>query len=213
MAETATKERPILFSTELVRAILDGRKSVTRRVVKPQPEETSPGWWKWQHPKYDNGFGCDYFHTNTDAARRLLNGPGLACCPFGDPGTLLWVREAFQYEDAEYEPELSATNPVYPERIWYRADDPDAGPWRPSIHMPRWASRLTLEVSDVRVEQLQDITEEEAIAEGFHDWPNVLSAEGRPRYRFRMTWDQFNPKHPWASNPWVWRVEFRRVEQ
>lgn len=161
---TAPRERPILFSGPMVRAILGNRKTVTRRIVR--------------NPGRLEGF--------------MLSGEEPSWCPYGGPGDLLWVRETFRqaYRSAEYH---------------YRADadEPEAtGCWRPSIFMPRAACRLFLGVVSVRAERLQDITEEDVEAEG-------LSAVTKDA--FAHGWDKINSKRgPWASNPMVWRVEFRR---
>lgn len=196
---TATKERPILFSGPMVRALLDGRKTQTRRVVKPQPPEgvcRCPYAGGWAHEHADGACSC-----------RLIR------CPYGWIGDRLWVREAWGLMD---------TQPSDgPDRatLGYRADGDAAAPngrhqlWRPSIHMPRWASRITLEITDVRVERLQDISEDDAWAEGFPD-PEGANREypDRARYWFRNLWGEINGKGSWDMNPWVWALTFRRVE-
>ena len=185
-------EKPILFSTKLVRAILDVRKTETRRVVKPQP---------------------------VGEIRR---------CPYGVPGDRLWVRETFYCDHCDY-----PNAPVDEMRLLleYRADhrcrdweagcpcsdDQGRGSWRPSIHMPRWASRITLEVTGVRVERLQAITEEGAKAEGVKVPMIVERIREQPTHvtTFRDLWDSINGKRPgcdWASSPWVWVVQFKRVQ-
>lgn len=236
------KERPILFSGEMVRAILDGRKTQTRRVVKTQPEQQSTGW-AWRHRQLDAG----HCHTDLDAMVRLME----PLCPHGQPGDRLWVREAhlldpphdgtwgyYDYTDGAIE-NISAIPKRFrnPKHVLYRASDdkPETLRWRPSIHMPRWASRIALEVTGVRVERLHDISEEDAKAEGvsptvFDEFdiaelvtnePESVDAEllkqlgpGQitAKTNFAMLWDEINgKKHPWASNPWVWVVSFRRV--
>lgn len=200
MTATATRERPILFSGEMSRAIWDGRKSQTRRVVKPQPKgaliplETQPGVW--------------FDHHNILSGWR---------CPYGQPGDRLWVRESWAYfggDEYLYQRE--------PSQVMYRATwDSDTrslhhcGPvgdqhWRPSIHMPRWASRLTLEITEVRVQRLQEISEEDARAEGVKAFQN---SDGSLRYRdeFIKTWSLLNAKRGfgWDTNPWVWIIAFQ----
>lgn len=201
------KERPILFSGEMVRAILAGRKTQTRRVVRiperpglvAHPEDAFP----------DPGLGGGgYLHVPyTSATDRYTH---RVWYPYGI-GTRLWVRETWCQQACMVHGDL------LPGKAHYRAagyevrhvDGPEKSPWRPSIHMPRWASRITLEVTAVRVERLQDITEEDARAEGMHG--DYLSASARDLYA--ALWDAINGKrHPWASNPWVWVVSFRRVE-
>ena len=184
---TAVKERPILFSGEMVRAILDGRKTQTRRVVKPQPmvDLEMTGWQD------------DYV------------------CPYGAPGERLWVRETWQHESPHCDDHACGN----PDHAWFKATEvaPDTFPsWRPSIHMPRWASRLLLEVTEVRVERLRDCTEVDCQAEGClggHDAIRGYAFSATPREHFRHVWNSINgKKHPWESNPWVWVVGFKRMQ-
>jgi len=188
------KERPILFSGEMVRAIIDGRKTQTRRVVN--------------------------------------EAVAFPPCPYGAPGDRLWVRETFASFRAEGQPvtprdaryvvlrdgaQVYADGKTYPPLAAYAAGAFDAIKWRPSIHMPRWASRITLEVVSVRVERVQSITEEDARAEGVAvTAPHLMHgalASMSARENFAVLWDSINGKRaPWAVNPWVWRVEFRRVQ-
>jgi hypothetical protein len=194
-------ERPIPFSAEMVRAILDGRKTQTRRVIKPLPSFNSGG------PILDYGGGVmDYVEPHWVFSK---------ICKYGAPGDLLWVREAHA---------LSANPDLKP---WYRLDHPEArssGPrvdvkWRPSIHMPRWASRITLEVKRVRVERLQDITQKDAIAEGAPEsHPDIDRISRRFGYQdfsrswFAQTWENINGPGAWDANPYVWVIEFERVK-
>lgn len=224
------KERPILFSGAMVRAILEGKKTQTRRVVKPQPDEMS--------------------------ARNYYLGDWVAKSPYGRKGDRLWVRETW-YCDHCFERDYDRTARWYEgkllppeecekewlgenrEHMYYRADVPsgrfcDAGywgepgsHWKPSIHMPRWASRITLEVTGVRVERLQEISREDAWEEGIpqtageagplglmnpeepgHEWDNRTSVEN-----FARLWESINGPGSWAANPWVWVVEFKRVPE
>ena len=201
------KERPILFSGEMVRAILDGRKTQTRRVMKPQP---------------DHFHVFDGVSTPCGSDLGLLPGPtctGEIPCPYGKPGDRLWVREAFYCNDYRY-PHAEPSELL--EEMMYRADhespcrceEPLDGHWKPSIHMPRWASRITLEVTNVRVERLQEISEEDAWAEGVRCLPmhnNDCYGEDF-RDAFQRIWDDINgKKHPWRSNPFVWVVEFKKL--
>lgn len=200
-------DRPILFSGEMVRAILDGRKTQTRRVVKPQPD-----------------FVANYYEP--EKKRAAYKGgsvnPGLLRCPYGRPGDTLWVRETWashKYMDDTKPSEFSIGAQMLP--VWYRADgvqsnlrwaSREPGKWRPSIFMPRWASRITLRVINVRVERVQDISETDAKAEGAKPWPDVGVG---PHYKspFRNLWDSINAKrgYAWSDNPWVWVVEFEQV--
>lgn len=200
-------ERPILFSGPMVRAILEGRKTQTRRVVKPQPVDWSP-------------IGAEM------VPRRFL-GPAtfLASCPFGRPGDRLWVRETFMHSPATYVYEASTSTPAVPAETVYRAnhqgDSAGAG-WSASIHMPRWASRLTLDVKAVRVERLQDINEDDAKAEGVEAYASIGPDQRVPgpgfnrallrdqphRLPFADLWRSINGEDAWEQNPWVWVVEF-----
>lgn len=248
------KERPILFSGAMVRAILEGRKTVSRRAIKHQPDvpvtdaiprrnyphgpATVDWYWRPQHGHL-NGVPSNGWDFK---------------CPYGQPGERLWVRETWA--------RVGTTDPGY---LTYRATYPrclpaglenvpadirDAGErWRPSIHMPRAACRILLEVIDVRVERLQDISEEQARAEGVlpgehcigpigtnsdaircqhcgdlrRDHIGVaLVCRGRSgdcwngntgKGGFGMLWESINGFGSWAENPWVWVVEFKRVEQ
>ncbi|MFA7488583.1 MAG: hypothetical protein WCY72_10945 [Lysobacteraceae bacterium] len=212
------KERPILFSAPMVRALLAGTKTQTRRVVKPQPEQGCIGRF---------GPGNPFIRGERDATR----------CPYGQPGDRLWVREAFSGPHCmDATDECVAVQPSKwgeGSRIWYWADgNPTHGDWtrpRPSIHMPRWASRILLDVTAVRVERLQDISEADAKAEGITPiWPDGPRDDGGPNHFtvdvdpghlngptaatvYRMLWELINGEGSWGANPWVWVVEFKRV--
>lgn len=194
---TQIRERPILFSAPMVRAILDGRKTQTRRVVKAE----IPSWVKvWNG---HNGAEHFFFDREEDDEAGMHWPPydekGLLC-PYGQPGDRLWVRESFSYYS-------------HREGCWYWADGNIAAhdcerPIRPSIHMPRWASRITLEVVSVRVERLQDISEQDAKAEG----AEPAECCHAHYHGFRKLWESINGAGSWEANPWVWVVEFRRVQ-
>lgn len=186
-----TTERPILFSAPMIRALLAGTKTQTRRVVKPQPDEDGlarlAGQWIWH-----------------DTSERTFR------CPYGQPGERLWVRENFSgsiaYERHGY-PLKEWGN-----KIWYWADgNPQRGDWtkpRPSIHMPRHLSRITLELTEVRVERLQDISEADALAEGV---ANSLHLPGGrfANENYAHLWDAINGPGSWDANPFVWCVAFK----
>ncbi len=201
------KERPILFNGAMVRAILEGRKTQTRRVMKPQPT---------QYRGAEHGF---YWEHKT----------GPICCASGDrPGPYapwhvedhLWVRETWRDSFGGGEVHYPADLDEYTVR--------EKGPWKPSIHMPRSKSRISLEVADVRVERLQDISEEDARAEGASCYvcgqavrtsneADCACFHGEnARASFDVLWDSINGARPgcsWDANPWVWVVGFKRVEQ
>ena len=221
-------ERPILFSGEDVRAILGGRKTQARRVVRPQPV-LEGRVWRWK-PRV--GVDINAEHINA------------AMSPYGVPGDRLWVRETWAV--ARCYGKLSPKDmPLGPRNVWYRAssaapDQPGSeevrGKWRPSIHMPRWASRITLEITGVRVERVQEISEEDAVAEGI-EWLTEQHQTARCRYHppsysqdgvcvdpgycscgeysdiehFRDRWDSINARwdYGWDADPWVWVIEFK----
>ncbi|WP_122678430.1 hypothetical protein [Pseudomonas viridiflava] len=205
---TQAKERPILFSAPMVRAILSGQKTVTRREVKKPA-------------------ALDCLAAGFEPAFLAL--PGNAdLCPYGKVGDRLWVREAWQ-ADAQVN-EVAPRELSHGEPIRYPADGASRqtgcsmitpGKTRPSIHMPRWVSRLLLEITAVRVERLQDISEEQAKAEGVRlytdhaalgDWWHVEGIEtysADPRKSFELLWTSVGGD--WKANPWVWVFEFKRV--
>ena len=197
------KERPILFSAQMVRAILEGRKTQTRRVMKPQPEMVS------DHAVVP-------WDGDPATLQRLLFENGVPC-PYGQRGDLLWVREAHAYSRLF---DWMAPREVPPfQLVSYRASMTDQQ-WhdlhaktRVSIHMPRWASRITLRINSVRVERLNQISEEDAEREGakrksIDDSVYVLCSY---KHAFKTLWESINGPGSWAANPWVWVIEFDRV--
>lgn len=221
------KERPILFSSPMVRAILDGRKTQTRRVVKPQPEHV----WGYGVPNSD----LEYFCAHVRYPGQHQPDPWVRC-PYGAPpnrgksGDRLWVRETWapMSPDAERRPIEECGIEYHADTFAARPggwdndpDSPDALRWRPSIHMPRQYSRLTLEITAVRVERLRDITEEDAkaegVARGWYERDTLDGPEAVPTdYRggFRAAWNEMHSKrgYGWDTNPWVWVVEFRQAQ-
>lgn len=180
------KERPILFSGPMVRAILAGKKTQTRRIVKPRwlpiVEECLRvnGKWVFTTLGYD------------------------LTTPYGEPGDRLWVRETFC--------------PNWCDEVIYKADGGSAveagyerePSWKPSIHMPRKASRILLALTGVRVERLQSISEKDAEAEGCGISERYCKVE--PRVHFSSVWEEINGLQSWLDNPWVWVLDFRRIE-
>ncbi|WP_439851112.1 hypothetical protein ACTACG_07125 [Pseudomonas syringae] len=205
-----TKERPILFRAPMVRAILSGQKTVTRRVMKVQPV-LNGGFWE----VYGAGWGKGITSVPVMPGHSLSSN-----CPYGRIGERLWVREAWQ-ADAQVN-SIAPRELSHGEPIQYPADGASRqtgcsmikpGKTRPSIHMPRWVSRILLEITDVRVERLQGISEEQAEAEGVDflraapDLDETLTAA----QLFDCLWSSINGSDSWNSNPWVWVVEFKRV--
>lgn len=201
-------ERPILFNAPMVRAILDGSKTQTRRVITNHPGDqwTHDGFGRItsKHPKQDRfglfvrrGLGTDFPECD------------IVPCPYGQPGDQLWVREAW----------ARTTVGLGTEMVVYREGDNRTdygGPWKPGIHMFRRDSRISLEITRVRVERLQDISEGDAIAEGVSVHPDH---HGRPResiyspvQAYRDLWESINGPDSWSANPWVWVVEFTRTK-
>ena len=176
-------EKPILFNTEMVQAILEGRKTQTRRAIKdPYFNPLISGEWKWNAPV--------------------------------QPGDIFWVRETWM---AEYEYNGASDRALY----FYKASDPERkGLWRPSIHMPREAARIFLLVKDVRCERLQDITAEDAQAEGCEGFLhyNPLLGCSETVHNFKRIWNSTIKKNDlsefwWYANPWVWVIQFERIEK
>lgn len=217
------RERPILFSGAMVRAILAGHKTQTRRVLKaryPPPPDTTSIDVLGDHAVYN--------------VPGLAEGVALggARCPYGGPGDRLWVREKVTLvrghgERASLHGPEEASIKYDADGTTTRVPVPDTDrtfPWkrltRPSIHMPRWACRLVLEVEDVRVEHLQDISVEDAWAEGsWNRWYETCAQKGwafdpvmvDAVSKFRDAWNTINGPGAWDANPWVWVVTFRRV--
>lgn len=211
-----TKERPILFSGAMVRAILDGQKTQTRRALRVQPPAQTASVRTFHHPDPRTHFWA------ADSSDTLLD--WAVPCPYGEAGDRLWVRETWQHSNhpfGPYEPGCM---------VFHRADylDDPLGPdlerspdeirrdWRPSIHMPRSACRLELEVTGVRVERLQAISNADAKAEGAvgTDWGHGMDYGGDANYLlpYRRIWEDINGAGSWDANPWVWVVEFRPAQ-
>lgn len=223
-AATAIKERPILFSGSMVNAILEGRKTQTRRVLKTQPPkwidkyERSASDLHWlpsgvflSDPSGVLGRGSVSVRMNESPIR----------CPYGTVGDRLWVRETWRERgSAQREDGKVGVGSTFYSDLLYRADGHEYdGPWRPSIFMPRKASRINLEVTDTTVERLRDISEADAIAEGMIQVGNRWSSdEGQPvsvsaLRAFEDGWHALNAKRGfgWDTNPWVWMIEFRKL--
>jgi hypothetical protein len=204
----AVRERPILFSAPMVRAIIEGRKTQTRRLVKP------PAKWATRYPVCDpSGMAGDHEVWWWDGEYDRV---GVSqTCPYGVPGDLLWVREAWTKVPATaYRMSEGVQQTVNPsdcdEAAIYAAGwDRSIPKWRPSIHMPRWASRITLRITDVRVERLNDISGADAKAEGITGMDEAFWGLGAAAYR--GVWERINGPGSWDANPWVWVVAFEVV--
>jgi hypothetical protein len=218
------KERPILFSAPMVRAILEGRKTVTRRALNERVLKSI-------------GYGVQLGECHELPSEGPLHPNSIGYyndfCPYGQPGERLWVRETWMdLRGTGVEHRLDPDGPL--QRYAYRADSPpgshsdearkDFGlKWKPSIHMPRAACRILLEITDVRIERLQDISEEQALAEGvrpypdhaeFGEWYHVEGVEtysAEPSKSFELLWSSINGTESWNANPWVWVVELKQV--
>ncbi|TKY81805.1 hypothetical protein EDI29_14370, partial [Pectobacterium polonicum] len=208
----------IIFNGEMVRAILDGRKTQTRRIIKNQPFDRSQ--YRHDHQieiisgRAENGDEVDGLYAYT----KSTGGTWSAKCPFGQPGDRLWVRETSGLQvrrDA-----LGGTGEF---RV-YRASNPDAIrfttasgkiypiKWIPSIHMPRYASRILLEITDVRVERLKHIPRDGIIAEGYPAERATDGGEYDPFLWYRDLWESIYGAGSWQVNPWVWAINFKRIE-
>ncbi|MEZ7027325.1 hypothetical protein [Klebsiella variicola] len=213
------KERGMIFNGEMVRAILDGRKTQTRRTIKWKQtrfteigEREDGSKWPWSE---DAEHACDFWHP----------------CPFGAVGDRIWVREAFRvhsratdvatlvYKASERNSWTEQTHRV-PVAVCNKPATPEK--WTPSLHMPRWASRILLEITDVRVERLNDISEEDARAEGIIDGGCLNCGEPEPcgcakpepdaTDAFAYLWQSIYGQESWNANPWVWVISFERIE-
>ncbi len=201
MSAEKPRERPILFNDQMVRAILEGRKTVTRRVVKPQPD-----------------FLGSMVDPNTPFKTLDAGLHARITCPYGEPGDRLWVRETWGLQVRSYgggAGEFIVYRATNPDAIYCRSSEGREYPvkWKPSIHMHRHSSRILLEITAVRVERLQDISEEQARAEGYPaERQCETGGSGLDAWLwFRSLWGEINGPEAFTANPWVWVVEFKRV--
>lgn len=203
---------PILFNTEMVRAILDGRKTCTRRLVKPQPKSklcytfagSDSDTWGYPNRTAHEIWGEEFKLPNDITEEELSK----RWNPPYHTDDILYVRETWK----------KAPNGYYYYEDWQRNDIADVTKWKPSIHMPKEAARIWLKVTDVRVERLQEITSEQICREGVEvEYPHVLNGEEK-RYAFSRLWDSTIKKsdldrYGWNANPWVWVIKFERCEK
>ena len=218
---TTTRERPILFATPLIPRLLDGSKTQTRRIVKPQPNKATV--------KMFPAASGEHWIEQLPIDMRVL-GRGTATisgqsirCPFGAVGDRLWVRETFWVRNRGNT--FAGTSIDYKDGGSKQLPSRPKGRgklccWRPSIHMPRWASRIDLEITEVRVERVNDISREDALAEGVPTEPYEGKVNGEPAtiypidpvYQFCLLWSKIHGIGSWKLNPWVWVLSFRRIK-
>lgn len=212
------KERPILFNAEMVRAILDGRKTQTRRVIKPQPDSDPEGWLSgpfevgWSETTVVDKWGEEQPSGKPTYGMWECDGEWSIRCPYGGPGDRLWVRETWQ-RVADVRPAGRGWESNGEFVVVYRATEPkEANTWESPTHMPRALSRILLEITGVRVERVQDISEADALAEGV-TLRGTTRWHGQAESAFAALWDRINAKreYGWTANPWVWVIEFRKV--
>ena len=208
------KERPILFSVPMVRTILSGQKTATRRIVKPQYLEGPWSIRPTENPRHARHSHDWWLPTGTQPYAAMPP------CPYGQVGDRLWVREAWAQINVVQAPGESWV-------VYRECDNPTdyGGPWKPSIHMRRRDSRILLEITDVRVERLQDITEDQVLDEGIgdhrfdcdrpvepDDYPACSCGSIGYIDAFADLWNTINGQGAWDANPWVWVVEFKRIQ-
>ena len=190
------KEYPILYTTENVKAILEGRKTQTRRVIKPQPYFENTHFGTRTHLAWITSS----FRTLEEIAQY---------CPYGQVGDRLWLRETFcqvcykkdNVKDVCYKEDLDVEHMAC-----------KLVKFTPSIHMFRWASRITLEITEIRVQRVQEISDEDVVAEGFEKVFPVAGYMSR-RLWYKNLWDSINgKKYPWSTNPWVWAITFKETK-
>lgn len=237
------KERGMIFNSEMVRAILDGRKTQTRRIMKVQPKPCNHANWPDDSPdpqwkSYPGGWCCAVCANGTTIDHRH-HAKGITC-PYGTVGDRIWVRETFQgplfdYEQMESYLEDSSKfeNPEFcqyaadgkPAPEYYDADDNLRHGWRPSIHMPRWASRILLEITNIGIQRIHSISQNDAAREGLMRLPVTGrycinqgdqyfgGASHDAREVFSWMWQSIYGEESWNANPWVWVIEFKRIEE
>ena len=221
-------ERGMIFNGEMVRAILDGRKTQTRRVIQSAARTMQArGLEVISHRAPGDKWYGDYVFSMRDRNgvwHDFTNEQLLAKCPFGQPGDRIWVRETWA-EAGAGAPDLKLYRANYPAHVpthYENVPPAEDVRWTPSIHMPRWASRILLEITDVRVERLNDISEEDARAEGIIDGGCLNCGEPEPcgcanpepdaTDAFAYLWQSIYGQENWNANPWVWVIEFNRIE-
>ncbi|MEX2964243.1 hypothetical protein [Microbulbifer sp. TYP-18] len=214
------KERPILFNGPMVRAILEGRKTQTRRIIKPQPFNGASG----ESAIKQIGGLRDEQTLSQVMTSAWQAGFVDTTCPCGEEGDRLWVRETFRlstHNDCPHYEPCNCRSGV----PFYRSDaEIGEEKWKPSIHMPRWASRITLEITNIRVERLREMSQEDAYCEGVTrelrnsfgyacDESEEIFNTRQSKETFSFLWESIYGDGSWDANPWVWVIEFKRVEE
>ena len=227
--------KPIIFNTDMVRAILDGKKTQARRALRLRSKKLREKGWPKQPidiipmPNPQNPNGREWVSLMIKGDKIEDNRGAVIKCFYGIAGDQLYVRERFAFHE-HYDHLAPSKVPDFAEVQYFATDEETMlrGKWRPSIYMPEWASRITLEIKDIRVERVQDISNDDAEAEGLSPNCDHKYAEynactdcmntgwaGPPREDFPQLWDSINLKrgYPWSENCWVWVVEFERIEK
>lgn len=218
--------RPILFNTEMVQATLDDRKNQTRRMKKLDTFNSSPNWWRYDGLDVEDS-NTHYFEALSHQKEPLEQYKDILC-PYGKKGDILWVRETFEIVPVQTAP-VNAFKSEIEMKVNYKADQAEAfNKWKPSIFMPKEACRIFLEITDISIERLQDISHEDAIGEGiekygpFDEYKGSLHPNGgKMRYRaygspiraFQDLWTTINGSDSWNKNPWVWVIKFKRINK
>lgn len=224
------KQHPILFSTPMVQAILAGNKTMTRRLNGLEKINTNPDDWQFEWADFSLKMPWRFTQISTVSEKTLADKSFYQSetkCPYGKPGDVLWVRETWAHR-------FSINGQYLPNEFVFKStNDPHEGnstheelglKWFPSIHMPKSACRLWLEITDIRVERLQVISEKDAKAEGVelqknHKWKNYrIGTEPKegfsmPFSSFETLWRKIHGGDSWNANPWVWVIEFKRIEK
>lgn len=214
------KYLPILFSTEMVKALLDGRKTQTRRLNGLENQNENPSRWELAGAVYDPAWDEGGWKSCCDFQTLDKSVMSMAECPYGQPGDILWVRETFRPIEQDF------GVPRYEYKASEKINIRDK--WKPGIHMPKIAARIFLKVTDVRIERLTDISNEDAIAEGIHEYEdgtykNYFKKKGlresdgcecwMPIASYQSLWCSINGVESWDADPWVWVISFERIDK
>lgn len=218
------RTKPMIFNADMVKALVGGKKTVTRRPVTPAPEPSGLGYDWWPSNKFGSMIQVSDFESiDSDYKREGTKDIASDACPIANIGDLIWVRETFCHGPCGSAPELTLYRSGHPQPELKRKYESVMGDeeikWTPSIHMPRWASRLTLKVTDIRIERVQEITEEQAVMEGMptDEECQLMAVDSglgwyqKPTTWFKELWDRIY--NNWSDNPYVWVIEFEVIHQ